>query len=88
MGAGREERRAAKEARKAERHAAKADRKRATAQANLSLVAAGEPATPQARGVIRTSLVVGLPSCCPVGLKRFTGCREVGIGPHRSRDAV
>ena len=50
MSAGREERRAAKEARKAERYAAKADRKRATAQANLSLVAAGEPATPQARG--------------------------------------
>ena len=50
MSAGREERRAAKEARKAERYAAKADRKRATAEANLSLVAAGEPASPEARG--------------------------------------
>jgi hypothetical protein len=46
----REERRAAKEARGADKRAAKADRKRATAEGFLSLVAAGEAASPQARG--------------------------------------
>ena len=43
-------RRAARDARKAERRAARADRKRATAEGFLSLVAAGEAASPQARG--------------------------------------
>jgi hypothetical protein len=47
---GREERRAAKDARRTERRTARADRKRATAAENLSLVPAGEPATPEARG--------------------------------------
>jgi hypothetical protein len=46
----REERRAARDAHRADRRAAKADRKRATAESFLSLVAAGEAASPQARG--------------------------------------
>jgi hypothetical protein len=46
----REERRSARRVRKAEKRAAKADEKRATAEAGLSLVAADEPATPEARG--------------------------------------
>ncbi len=50
MSRGREQRRAARDARRAERHSAKADRKRAIAEGFLSLVAAGEPASPQARG--------------------------------------
>jgi hypothetical protein len=37
-------------AKRAEKHAAKAREKRAAAEANLSAVPAGEPATPQARG--------------------------------------
>ena len=50
MSSGREDRRAAREAHRAEKSAARADRKRATAEASLSLVAAGEPASPEARG--------------------------------------
>ena len=50
MSSNREDRRAAKEARRADKRAAKADKKRATAEASLSLVAAGGPATPAARG--------------------------------------
>jgi hypothetical protein len=46
----REDRRAAKAARRADKRAAKADKKRSIAEANLTLVAAGEPATPEARG--------------------------------------
>jgi hypothetical protein len=47
----REARRAAREARRADRRAAKAGKKRAAAEADLSLVAAGAPATPEARGL-------------------------------------
>jgi hypothetical protein len=50
MSRDREDRRAAKDARRADKRAAKADRKRATAESFLSLVAAGEAASPQARG--------------------------------------
>jgi hypothetical protein len=43
-------RQASRDARNAQRHAARADRKRARAECFLSLVAAGEAASPQARG--------------------------------------
>jgi hypothetical protein len=44
------EHRAARDARRADRRAAKADGKRATAESFLALVAAGEAASPPARG--------------------------------------
>ena len=54
MSRDREERRAAKQDakddRRSERRAAKADRRRATAESFLHLVAAGEEASPRARG--------------------------------------
>ncbi len=52
MSSGREQRRAAKDAARAAKHAAKADRKRIAAQADLWRLAAGEPASPEARGFV------------------------------------